>query len=54
MILAPHVQEMCTLVRRLILLWVKAGKGGEGVLPDRSLRLGKGDSYIKILGMFYV
>lgn len=46
MILATHIQEICTLVRKLIiLLWVKTGKGWEGVLPDRGLKVDKGDSY---------
>lgn len=50
MIPAPCIQDMCTLVRKLMtLLWVKAGKGWEGVLP-----VDKGDFYIKILSKFYV
>lgn len=49
-VLAPHSQEMSILVRKLTLPWDRVGKGGEGFLPDRGLRLSKGDSYIKILG----
>lgn len=50
-VLAPHIQEMCTLVRKLTLPWDRIGKGRKGVLPDRGIRLlCKGDSYIKILG----
>lgn len=47
-VLAPHSQEMCTLVRKLTL---GKGKGGEVVLLGRDLwLLSKGESYIRILG----
>lgn len=49
-LLAPRSQEMCILVRTLILPWDGVSKGAEGFLPDRGLRLSKGDSYINILG----
>lgn len=39
-----------SVVRKFILFCVRVGKEEEGVLPDRRLRLGKGNSYIKLWG----
>lgn len=34
-VLTPHIQETCTLIRKLTLPWDKVGNGGQEVLPDK-------------------